>query len=298
MPGIERSPYPSPEFEPITESDRDSKASYKFVSRHMRWARSYIDLDEEEEFRITDEALEKRRLQLDAGRDLSFVRTRDAHQLSVMIGGTVSRLEEEMRRRTVLDIGCGQGRFGEDMARKAKAEMTFVDIDEEALAKISKKAGDIVVANAADLPFEDESFERTISAFSAMLWSDTPHDTVRSLNEAVRVTETGGSVFFLPVFSYLMPRKSIVARSEADPDDIDHPLAHKVMALQDHLVFTALERLREDGGADISWKSFIGQGSATGQQSDTFSAIIDINEPIDPALLEENLTYADQFVES
>lgn len=298
MPGIERSPYPSEDFEGRTESDGDSRSSYEYIVEHVEWAEGYIDLDGEEEFRITDEALEKRRLQLNAGRDLSFVRTRDAHQLSVMIGGTVSRLEEEMRGRTVLDIGCGQGRFGEAMARKAKAEMTFVDIDEEALAKISKRAGDIVLANAADLPFEDESFERTISAFSAMLWSETPHDAVRSLNEAVRVTETGGSVFLLPVFSYLLTRKSIVARSEADPEDIDHPLAHKVMAVQDHVVFTALERLREEGGADISWRSFIGQGSATGRQSDTFSAIIDIHEPIDPDLLEENLAYADQFLEA
>ncbi|HVX48230.1 MAG TPA: class I SAM-dependent methyltransferase [Candidatus Saccharimonadales bacterium] len=268
------------------------------MARHVRWAEGYISLGEEGEFRITDEALEKRRLQLDEARNLSYATARDAHYLSVMVGGTVSQIEDEMCRRTVLDIGCGQGRFGEAMARKAKAEMTFVDIDEEALAKISKKAGSIVVANAADLPFEDESFDRTISAFSAMLWSETPHDTLRSLNEAVRVTETGGSVFFLPVFSYLMPRKSIVARSEANPADSDHPLAHKVMALQDHLVFTALERLREEGGADISWKSFIGRGSATGLQSDTFSAIIDIKEPIDPQLLEENLAYADQFVES
>lgn len=298
MPGIERSPYPSEDFEGRTVSDGDSKSSYEFVAEHIDWAEGYIDLGAEDEFRITDEALEKRRLQLDAGRDLSFVRTRDSHQLSVMIGGTVSGIEDEMRRRTVLDIGCGQGRFGEAMARKAKAEMTFVDIDEEALAKISKKAGNIVLANATDLPFEDGSFERTISAFSAMLWSETPHDTVKALNEAVRVTETGGSVFLLPVFSYLLPRKRIVARSEADPADIDHPLAHKVMALQDHLVFTALERLREEGGADISWKSFIGQGSATGRQSDTFSAIIDIQEPIDPELLEENLAYADQFLEA
>ena len=298
MTGIERSPYPSPEFEPITESDRDSRTSYKYVAKHVRWTRDYIDLGEEDEFRITDEALEKRRLQLEVARGLSYATSRDAHHISVMIGGTVSQIEGEMRCRTLLDVGCGQGRFGEAMARKAKAEMTFVDIDEEALAKISKRAGNIVLANATDLPFEDESFERTLSAFGAITWAETPHDAVRALNEAVRVTETGGSIFLLPAFSNIMQRKPMVARSEAKPTDTDHPLAHRVMALQEHLIFTALERFREEGGADISWKSFIGTGTNSGQQSDTFSAIIDKVEPIDPDLLEENLAYADQFVEA
>ncbi len=295
MSGIPRSPYPSADFELTSVSDQDSVVTYDTIVEHETWVREYLGLGGEEPFKVTAKALEKRRQQFAASQEAAYATTRDAHQISMMLGGTVSQIEDEMRRRTVLDIGCGQGRFGEAMARKAKSEMTFVDIDEQMLARISRKAGNIVLANAADLPFDDETFDRTLSVYAAISWSETPQDAIRALNEAVRVTEVGGSTFIMPAFSHITSRKRMVARSEANPIDVDHPLAHQMVALQDHLVFTALERFREEGGADITWRSLIGQGVASGGQVESLSAIIDKTEPMGPELLEQNLAYAEEF---
>jgi ubiquinone/menaquinone biosynthesis C-methylase UbiE len=92
-----------------------------------------------------------------------------------------------------LDIGCGTGIYTNELC-EAGARVVGVDISPEMLAIAAEKNrhhGDNVsflVADAAVLPFEDNSFD-LVASISAMEFYDRPQE---SLQEMYRVLKPGG----------------------------------------------------------------------------------------------------------
>lgn len=82
----------------------------------------------------------------------------------------------------VLDVGCGNGKFGEEIARKYKAHVRGVDVVNYADANI-----DIDFYDGHRLPFEDDSFDLIVMAF--MLHHVKHQDEI--LNEAIRCSRRG-----------------------------------------------------------------------------------------------------------
>lgn len=105
---------------------------------------------------------------------------------------------------SLLDAGCGPGEIVVRVARLAPAlRLTGLDIDASMVARAEHKAAralraskgfhgaavpTFVVADAASMPFADESFDLVVSSFSVHHWPD-PH---AGLAEVVRVLKIGG----------------------------------------------------------------------------------------------------------
>jgi SAM-dependent methyltransferase len=99
------------------------------------------------------------------------------------------------RGKRVLEIGVGLGtdfvRFG-----RSGATLTGIDLTEHAVELVRRRleleglSGDVRVADAEKLPFEDASFDRVYS------WGVLHHtpDTRRAVEEAVRVLRPGGEL--------------------------------------------------------------------------------------------------------
>jgi SAM-dependent methyltransferase len=114
---------------------------------------------------------------------------------------------ERARGARVLEIGTG---LGTDFIRfvRAGARATGVDLTEHSVRLVRRRLelegleGDVRVADAERLPFEDASFERVYS------WGVLHHtpDTERAIAEALRVVRPGGSVCIM-----LYARRSWVA---------------------------------------------------------------------------------------
>jgi SAM-dependent methyltransferase len=92
--------------------------------------------------------------------------------------------------RRTLDIGCGEGRVGAELARRGH-RVVGVDSSPGMVAAASELV-EAAVADAAALPFEDGEFDLVV-AFMSLQDMDRPEAAVR---EAVRVLAAGGRFCF------------------------------------------------------------------------------------------------------
>lgn len=91
--------------------------------------------------------------------------------------------------RHTLEIGCGEGRVTRDLAARGH-RVTAVDASPTLLrfAREADPESEYVLADAAALPFADESFDLIVAYNSLMDIQDMP----RAVREAARVLEPGG----------------------------------------------------------------------------------------------------------
>lgn len=88
--------------------------------------------------------------------------------------------------RATLDVGCGEGRVGEELARRGHR---VVGIDASPrMVELASGRHEARVADATALPFEDSSFDLVVAYMSLM----NLDDLAGSLREVGRVLEHGG----------------------------------------------------------------------------------------------------------
>ena len=90
--------------------------------------------------------------------------------------------------RATLEIGCGEGRVARDLVKRGH-RVTGVDASPTMLdaAREAHSEGEYELADAADLPFEDDSFDLVVSYNSLIDIQDMPG----AVREAARVLEPG-----------------------------------------------------------------------------------------------------------
>ncbi|MDR3560265.1 MAG: class I SAM-dependent methyltransferase [Negativicutes bacterium] len=122
-----------------------------------------------------------------------------------------------------LDIGCGTGIYTNELC-EAGARVVGVDISPEMLdiaAENNKQHGDNVsfsVADAAELPYDDNSFD-LVTSISAMEFYEKPRE---SLQEMYRVLKPGGHMVVatlnsLSIWSLQRRLKSMLKRTIFTP---------------------------------------------------------------------------------
>ncbi|MFD8499780.1 class I SAM-dependent methyltransferase [Amycolatopsis sp. NPDC059657] len=91
--------------------------------------------------------------------------------------------------KSTLDLGCGEGRLSRDLAENGH-QVTGIDASATLIdsAREAHPDGEYLLADAADLPFEDESFDVVI-AYNALMDID---DMAGAVREAARVLTPDG----------------------------------------------------------------------------------------------------------
>ncbi len=98
-----------------------------------------------------------------------------------------------LKEKKILDIACGTGWSTEQFAR-AGADVTAIDITPKAVELVKKRfqiyglKGNILVADAENLPFPDNHFDYTLA------WGCLMHtpNTQKAINEIYRTLKSGG----------------------------------------------------------------------------------------------------------
>jgi SAM-dependent methyltransferase len=88
--------------------------------------------------------------------------------------------------RATLDLGCGEGRVGAELARRGH-DVIGVDSSTR-MVELAQELHEAVVADATALPFEDGAFDLVVAYMSLMNMDDIP----AAVREAARVLEPGG----------------------------------------------------------------------------------------------------------
>jgi len=95
----------------------------------------------------------------------------------------------------VLDAGCGNGEF---MVKYAKFSRDWIGIDfsenmiKRAKDRVTDKNVKLLVGNISSLPFEDETFDRTLCISVVQYLNDK--NCKKALAELIRVTKKGGFI--------------------------------------------------------------------------------------------------------
>lgn len=101
------------------------------------------------------------------------------------------------RTTRVIDVGCGDGSDLEHLSRSGWSEhlMAGVEIFEPALerARLRVPGATLMVANAAQLPFSEESFDAAVQ-FTVLSSIVDPRVRLAVVGEMFRVTRSGGLV--------------------------------------------------------------------------------------------------------
>jgi ubiquinone/menaquinone biosynthesis C-methylase UbiE len=301
---LERTPINHLDAEPEDPRYEDSIHALELVADYYEWISSFLGLNTSSPYIATPQDIESKRKEMQKSKETrGYERGRDVYQLAMLLNSTVKETEGEFASQTVLDIGCGVGKFGEAIARNAKAKVTFLDSDQSMLDFVSPKLGERKLGDGRKLDFSDDRFDKVITAFSSVYWAVTPVESVQALNEAIRVTETGGSTLLLPLLSNTAETRSTataLAHAQQDVDMtvpfLEQRVAHdKVTAAQGYALIRSLLNLSENGFVAITWIDHKGT-NANGNEADHISVIIDKLQQTPPEVLEANLAYANRFM--
>lgn len=102
--------------------------------------------------------------------------------------------------RSVLDVGCGEGRFCRMLKRKGVAQVTGLDPTSGLMAAARQRdgGGEYVQGTAEHLPFSTGSFDLVVSYLSLI---DIP-DIQAAISEMARVLKPGGALLIANLTSF------------------------------------------------------------------------------------------------
>jgi SAM-dependent methyltransferase len=153
----------------------------------------------------------------------------------------------------ILDAGCGSGRNMVDLARHGA--VTGVELSETSVRLARERnAGEVVEGSVMDTPFDDDTFDLTVSLDVI----EHLEDDVGALRELRRVTKPGGALLVtVPAYQWLWSghdeinhhhrrynRRTLLAPAQSAGWQMESSTHFQTLLLPVAIVMRALERLK------------------------------------------------------
>jgi ubiquinone/menaquinone biosynthesis C-methylase UbiE len=95
----------------------------------------------------------------------------------------------------LLDVGCGDGRFGAYLQSQTQCHVTGVEFSENRIQQAKACLNDVVMGTATSLNFEDEAFDVVMEV--DVLHHLDPDKIEDALTEMLRVLKPGGGMYLI-----------------------------------------------------------------------------------------------------
>lgn len=166
---------------------------------------------------------------LDETKELHHKTDRTTMEVSVDLDMRVKDLEDMVKGKSVLDVGCGEGKFANDIARVKRTSVVALDVDPEMVDRVRQGPRlRAVQGDGHDLraAVGDEQFDVVVMSYSSYSWADTPDKKIRAIESGLEVCAVGGLVIVLPIIQNVTLRRyaaELVASGDPrfDPTEIE-----------------------------------------------------------------------------
>jgi len=172
---------------------------------------------------------------------LSFLNSLEGNELNLILSC--------VEGKKVLDLGCGTGRGIKHLYDFKAADVYGVDVSKKMLeiAKKKFKKANFILADAENLPFEDESFDVVTALFLIVHVGDLK----KTFEEAYRVLKNGG-FFILSNINQRKPPKLKIYNDEVIIESFYHMPKHVISALEDSFFDIEIDELVYEDGVWIN----------------------------------------------
>lgn len=205
---------------------------------------------------------------LDFSMSIVHKTNRGKQAIAADLNMNVSELESLCAGKSVLDVGCGEGKFSQDLARLKRTDVTALDYDAEILSKVTERKNlETVLGSGFDIQevLGDREFDVVISAFSSVHWARNADQKQRAISSALQACKIGGKTIFIPISADIDHREAtrnalnrgiIRGYGPASPEQIKR--GKDSIAVSDWLEFVGLNTLlseEEAGKIDCTFVS-------------------------------------------
>ena len=155
----------------------------------------------------------------------------------------IKELEELLRNKKVLDLGCGESGLSKELDDKGvPTDIVSMDMKKESLIKSEVENG--VQGAGETLPFSGEKFDLVLATYSLPYWASSEDMIEESLDEMLRVLKKDGILYIAPIVD-MQNRPSV----DTNPDSRD-PLSMResnggVMEALNRMQIKFIQLLRE-----------------------------------------------------
>lgn len=124
----------------------------------------------------------------------------------------IEELEELLRNKKVLDLGCGESGLSKELDDKGiPTDIVSMDMKKESLVK--NEVENSVQGAGEALPFSEEKFDLVLATYSLPYWASSEDMIEDNLNEMLRVLKKDGILYISPIVD--MPSRPSV---DTNPD--------------------------------------------------------------------------------
>lgn len=189
----------------------------------------------------------------------NYLTGRTVKDVAVKLGTTSTRLSKLVHGQSILDIGCGIGKFASGIAKDKANNVVALDNDANQLAQVPKQDNVTTVeGDGYDLVgsgLAPGSFDSVFVTYATNYWASSRDQVDGAIFEALKVVKPGGSVYMTPI-------AQDVALTDTERRDIlPYPLTsaseayHKVYGLFTLRAYFTAQKLEADGVADVAYRA-------------------------------------------
>jgi len=178
----------------------DNENARATVFEHIQTIESYPDFGEP-----TPQMMADHGHAADQMMAVSHQTNRGIRELAEALDIPRNKFEAFFARKSVLNVGCGEGILDRQLARNRKTAVTALDHDPAMLAKVPIMPNlRTIEGSGYDLQsaIGSEEFDIVMVAFSSLLWARNVREIRRSIDSALLACKLGGTAVFIPLVQH------------------------------------------------------------------------------------------------